>query len=183
MRPSGTLYKPADAFIAPKKTRGDCQMITLRKITLQNRRKMFKLEVSEEQRRFVASNLSSVASCYVLATNGGCPMPFAIYADEQMVGFVMIVYGITGYELPAIADGNYCILRFMIDARYQNRGYGRAAMHEILAYIRTLPAGLAQYCWIGYEPDNFVAKRLYESVGFRENGEISENEPVAILEL
>lgn len=46
-------------------------MITLRKITLENRRAIFNLEVSEDQRRFVASNLSSVASCYVLATNGG----------------------------------------------------------------------------------------------------------------
>ena len=75
-------------------------MITLRKITLENRRAIFNLEVSEEQRRFVASNLSSVASCYVLATNGGHPFPFAIYADEQPVGFVMLAYGITGYEAP-----------------------------------------------------------------------------------
>lgn len=100
-------------------------MITLRKITLENRREVFKLEVHEEQRRFVASNLSSVASCYVLATNGGYPLPFAIYADEQMIGFVMIVYGITGYELPQVAEGNYSILRFMIDKKYQGQGYGK----------------------------------------------------------
>ena len=45
-------------------------MIELRKITLENRRAIFNLEVSEEQRRFVASNLSSMAFCYVFATNG-----------------------------------------------------------------------------------------------------------------
>lgn len=67
------------------------------------------MEVSDDQRRYVASNLSSVASCYVLATNGGHPIPLAIYADEQPVGFVMLTYGITGYDLPSIADGNYCI--------------------------------------------------------------------------
>lgn len=158
-------------------------MITLRKITLENRREVFKLEVAEDQRRFVASNLSSVASCYVLATNGGRPLPFAIYADEQMVGFVMIVYGITGYELPKIADNNYCILRLMIGQQYQNRGYGREAMIKILEYIRTFPAGHAQYCWIQYEAENTVAKKLYESFGFRENGEICENEPVTVLKL
>jgi hypothetical protein len=32
-------------------------MITLRKITLDNRRSIFNLEVSEEQRQYVASNL------------------------------------------------------------------------------------------------------------------------------
>lgn len=158
-------------------------MITLRKITLENRREMFRLEVTEEQRRYVASNLSSVASCYVLATNGGHPLPLIIYADEQMVGFVMLVYGITGYDVPKIADGNYCILRLMIDARYQNKGYGREAIQKILDYIRTFPAGPAAYCWIQYKPKNTVAKRLYESCGFRDNGELCENEHVTVLKL
>jgi len=159
-------------------------MITLRKITLENRRAIFNLEVSEVQRRFVASNLSSVASCYILATNGGHPFPMAIYADEQPVGFVMLTYGITGYdELPSIAGDSYCILRLMIGQQYQNRGYGREAMGKILEFIRTLPAGPAHYCWICYAADNFVAKKLYESFGFRENGEISHNELISVLRL
>ena len=132
-------------------------MISLRKITLENRRELFNLKTMEEQRHFVASNLSSVASCYVLISNGGCPLPFAIYSEEQMVGFVMI------------------------DEQYQRRGYGREAMQKILDYIRTFPAGPAELCWISYEPDNVVAKRLYESFGFHENGEIANNEPIAIL--
>jgi diamine N-acetyltransferase len=167
----------------PSAEESEIEMITLRKITLENRREMFKLEVTEEQRRYVASNLSSVASCYVLATNGGCPLPFIIYADDQMVGFVMIVYGITGYEIPKIAEGNYCVLRLMIDAKYQNRGYGREAMEKILDYIRTFPAGPAEYCWIQYKAENTVARKLYESCGFRDNGEICENELVTVLKL
>lgn len=99
-------------------------MISLRKITLENRRLIFNLEVAEDQNRFVASNLSSVASCYVLLTNGGTPFPLAIYADEQPVGFVMITYGITGYEIPSIAHDSYCILRLMIDREHQGKGYG-----------------------------------------------------------
>lgn len=141
-------------------------MITLRKITLENRRAIFNQEVSENQRGFVASNLSSVASCYVLITNGGHPFPFAIYADEQPVGFIMLAYGITGYEEPSIADNNYCIMRLMVDKEYPNRGYGREAMNKILEFIRTFPAGPAQYCWIPYKPDNVAAKKLYESFGF-----------------
>lgn len=158
-------------------------MITLRKITLENRRAIFNLEVSEDQRRFVASNLSSVASCYVLATNEGHPFPFAIYADEQPVGFVMITYRITGYELPTIADDGYCILRLMIDKQYQNRGYGREAMKKIMEFIRTFPAGPAQYCWIPYKAENVAAKKLYESCGFRDSGECIENEQITVLRL
>ncbi|MDR0294335.1 MAG: GNAT family N-acetyltransferase [Oscillospiraceae bacterium] len=147
-------------------------MVTLEKITLENRREMFNLEVGEEQRRFVASNLSSVASCYVLAVNGGHPMPFCVYAGGRMVGFVMIVYGVTGYETPPVAEGNYCVLRLMIDQKYQRRGYGREAMRKVLDYIRTFPAGPARYCWIGYAPGNEAAQRLYESLGFRYGEEI-----------
>jgi diamine N-acetyltransferase len=156
-------------------------MIMLRKITLENRRAIFNLEVSEEQRRFVASNLSSVASCYVLATNGGHPFPFAIYLDGQPVGFVMITYGITGYDLPSIAHDSYCIVRLMIDKHHQNRGYGREAMKKILGFIRTSPAGPAHYCWISYKADNFPAKKLYESFGFRDNGDIHGDELITVL--
>ncbi|MGF7144853.1 diamine N-acetyltransferase [Anaerotaenia torta] len=158
-------------------------MVSLRKITLDNRRELFRLEVTKEQQQYVASNLSSVASCYVLATNGGHPMPFAIYAEEQMVGFVMIVYGNTGYDQPEMAENNYCILRLMIGQQYQGNGYGREAMTRIMEYIRTFPAGQAQYCWIPYEADNIVAKKLYESFGFRDSGEVYNNEPVTVLGL
>ncbi|MDR0271385.1 GNAT family N-acetyltransferase [Paenibacillus sp.] len=158
-------------------------MITLRKITLKNRREIFNLEVSEEQRRFVASNLSSVASCYVLATNGGHPFPFAIYSDGLPVGFVMLTYGITGYDLPSIAHDSYCIVRLMIDRHHQNRGYGLEAMKKILEFIRTFPAGPAHYCWISYKAENLPAKKLYESLGFRDNGEIIGDELITVLPL
>ncbi|MGG1516368.1 GNAT family N-acetyltransferase [Paenibacillus oryzisoli] len=158
-------------------------MITLRKITLDNRRDIFNLEVTEEQRRFVASNLSSVASCYVLTTNGGHPFPFAIYSEGQPVGFVMLTYGITGYDLPSIAHDSYCILRLMIDKHHQNRGYGREAVRTILEFIRTFPAGPAHYCWISYKADNSPAKRLYESFGFRDNGETIGDELITVLPL
>lgn|GEM_PF-4942563 len=67
-------------------------MITLRKITLENRRSIFNLEVSEEQRQYVASNLSSVASCYVLATNGGSPSTCNSQLDlHVIVGFHIVL--------------------------------------------------------------------------------------------
>lgn len=57
-------------------------------------------------------------------------------------------------------------------------------MEKILEYIRTFPVGRAQYCWITYFSDNIVAKKLYESFGFRDNGEkINGNELVTVLNL
>jgi diamine N-acetyltransferase len=95
----------------------------------------------------------------------------------------MVVYGITGYDEPAFAANNYCILRLMIGSQYQKQGYGTDAFGKILDYIRTFPAGPAECCWISYEADNLIAKKLYESFGFRECGEIYNNEPVSVLKL
>lgn len=139
--------------------------------------------MAEEQRQYVASNLSSVASCYVLATNGGHPFPLIINADEQPVGFVMLVYGITGYDEPSFAADNYCILRLMIDKEHQNRGYGREAMAKIMAFIRSFPAGPAECCWISYKQDNLAAKKLYESFGFQDNGDVFNGESITVLQL
>lgn len=158
-------------------------LITLRKITLENRRQVFNLEVFEEQRQFVASNLSSVATAYVLETNGGHPMPFAIYHDETVVGFVLIAYGITSYELPKIAEGNYTIMRFMIGKQYQSQGFGKEALYKIIEYIRTFPKGKAKYCWLEYSPINTSAERVYKNAGFYDNGEIVNNAVVALLQL
>ena len=71
----------------------------------------------------------------------------------------------------------------MIDKKFQNRGYGKEAMKKILEYVRTFPAGPAKYCWICYEESNITAKKLYESFGFRENGEICNNELITVLQL
>lgn len=158
-------------------------MISLRKITLDNRREMFNLKVSDEQKKYVASNLSSVASCYVLSINGSQPFPLAIYADEVMVGFVMIIYGETGYDQPTYAKDSYCIMRFMIDEAHQGKGYGKEAFGSIVDFIKALPAGPAECCWIPYKEENKVAKNLYESYGFKNTGEIINSEIIARIKL
>lgn len=158
-------------------------MIVLRKITNENRREMFNLKVSEDQKKYVASNLSSVASCYVLSTNGSQVFPRIIYDDQKMVGFVMIIYGNTGYEQPEYAENNYCLLRLMIDERYQNNGYGRKAMVKIIEFIKSFPAGQADYCWISFKDDNTAAKGLYESFGYIDSGQVINGENISLLKL
>ena len=71
----------------------------------------------------------------------------------------------------------------MIDKRYQNKGYGKKAMQLALDYIKTFPCGKAEYCWLSYEPENQVAKKLYESFGFEETGDMDGEEIIAKLKL
>ena len=160
-------------------------MIHLEKINSKNVWDILRLHVSKEQEDFVAPNGLSIIEAYVAITGNGHTFPFGIYEEELPVGFVMIGYGVDdSYENPPpVAYGNYSIWRLMIDEKYQHRGYGREALRLALDFIRSYPCGRAEYCYLSYEPENKTAKELYAEYGFTENGEMDEEEIVAVLKL
>lgn len=159
-------------------------MMELRKVDASNMWELLALGVSPEQERFVASNTRSILDAYACNASGGTALPFGIYADGVPVGFLMIGYGCEDWpEAPAIAHGSYSLWRFMIDQNHQGRGYGKAALELALQFIRTLPCGPAELCWLSYEPDNQAARSLYHRFGFRETGEKDEGELIASLRL
>ena len=127
----------------------------------------------------------SIIDAYTTIIYNGYDYPFGIYDDDIPVGFVMIGYDKDDYwdDAPAIADNNYNLWRLMIDKKYQQKGYGRKAIELALEFIKTFPCGRAEYCWLSYEPDNKVAKALYESFGFIETGDMDGEEIIAALKL
>jgi diamine N-acetyltransferase len=154
--------------------------ICLRPITSENWIECINLKPTAQQQEagFVASNAVSLAQAY------GEPwwQPYAIYADQTMVGFVMYgrwpASGVDPLHDEAL-PGIDCILRFMIDERYQGRGYGRAAMEQAITQIKAQPDVRAIH--LSYEPDNVAAARLYTGVGFRPTGRIVGGEEEAWL--
>lgn len=159
-------------------------MIELRKVDSGNVWKVIKLSVDAEQEDFVATNTESIIEAYTTITSGGVALPFGIYNDDCLVGFVMFGYGTSGDEdEPVIAQNNYSIWRFMIDKNFQHKGLGKKALLASLHYLETMPCGIADYCWLSYEPENIVAKKLYSSQGFQENGEMCGDEIVSVIKL
>lgn len=153
-------------------------MVRLEKIDGKNYSQCIRLEVNEKQKAFVASNVYSLAQAYIsMVEEDSVLMPYAIYNDEDMVGFVMLEY----YEEKG--EKVYEIGRMMIDKTYQGKGYGRAAMEQAIEIIKGFPCGLADKVNISYMPDNHTAKRLYYSLGFFETGEMEGDEVCAVLEL
>ena len=160
-------------------------MLRLEKVNGANVWDVLKLSVNDTQKDFVASNEVSIIEAYTAITANGFAFPFGIYDDDTPVGFVMVGYGSDDYweDAPAIAEKNYSLWRLMIDKRYQHKGYGKKAVELALDFIQTFPCGKAEYCWLSYEPENTVAKELYASFGFVENGDMDGEEIIAVLKL
>ena len=161
-------------------------MVHLEKVTHKNVWDIVELEIFESQHPFVASNEQSLMEAYIAITSGTAyAYPFGIYDDETLVGFLMIGYheGAIDENPPKATLENYTLWRLMIDKRYQRKGYGREAIRLALEFIRTWPYGRTDYCALSFKPENVVAKKLYQSFGFIENGEMDGDETVAVLKL
>ena len=162
--------------------------IHLEKVNTKNFDALIDLEPAKAQREYVADNIYSLAEAYATIAEGRFAQPFGIYVGEVPVGFLMIGYNIddeADLEKQYYVKDSYLIWRFMIDEKYQNKGYGKEAMRLALEYVRSFPCGEAEYCWISYEPENEKAKGLYQSFGFVEEPEIPEgwSEIPAVLKL
>ena len=140
-------------------------MIDLRKITEENFIDAFNLKLSQGQERSVSHPVRSLAQAYVYRDQ--C-QPFGIYDGDTMVGYVMVIYD---YDVP-----EYDIWHMMIDASKQGRGYGSAALDEVLAYIRTKPFGPSDRVTLTCNTENGHALNLYRNKGFRETGAADEDE-------
>lgn len=141
--------------------------VTLRPLTAVTWEEAARLEVLPEQGDFIASNLWSIAELQFYPTLRG----FTIHAAGEMVGF--LVWGISP------DDNRPWLYRFMIDRRFQGRGYGRAALQRFLTHAREQGAAEMN---VGYHHDNSVAERLYLSAGFAPQGTAPWGELMARLD-
>jgi diamine N-acetyltransferase len=69
----------------------------------------------------------------------------------------------------------------MIDADHQGKGFGTAALRALvdLMVVRLAPGEI----YLGYEPGNVVAARLYARFGFVPTGESVNGEIIARLDV
>src|SRR5690349_15824248 len=96
--------------------------VRLEPITPENFDECVNLKVADAQSSFVATNLRSIAQSKVYPN----VTPMAVYARDEMVGFVLF-----GHD-----DGRYYLVRIMVDERQQGKGYGRAAIVEVIDALR-----------------------------------------------
>lgn len=136
----------------------DRSAVELRDLTIDNWEECARLTIAPEQAGLVDANAWSLAE----ARYHTWMLPQAIYHGATMVGFTM--FSIT----PDPREGRHWVHRFMIDQRYQGRGFGRAGMRAVVRRMAAIPG--CDEIWIGYDRRNAAAAALYHSLGFVETG-------------
>jgi len=126
-------------------------------VTRENWEAALMLKVKKGQQRFVPTVAESLASAYIKPWDEALD-PYVICRDKSIVGFFYISY------TPDSKD-NYWIGGFMIDKKFQGKGYGKLAFAQILEFIPHIHT----YCELislTVEKDNLTARKLYETFGF-----------------
>ena len=139
--------------------------ITLKRIDESNFIDCFNLKLAMGQEKYVSNPVRSLAQAYVYYNQ--C-VPFGIYAEDTMVGYVMVIYD---YD-----EEVYNIWHMMIDRAFQKRGYGKSALQEVLKYIASKPFGSSKTILITCNPQNEVATVERCVLGFTETGRSDDDE-------
>jgi len=136
-------------------------MVQLKEITKDNLDEVLRLSVAEHQKSFVSTTADSLAQAYVYRDTA---FPFAVYADEKPVGFIMLGY----YE----SRKQYTLWKYLIDKEHQGKGYGKEALKQGIKYLKEQFD--AKEIYTGVSLGNEAAKGLYKSMGFTQTGLIEE---------
>jgi diamine N-acetyltransferase len=142
--------------------------VEFRPITEENFDDVLKLNQAEDK-LFVAPNVYSLAQAWLYHN----ARPYAIYAENRLVGFVMLDWDEASRECG--------LWRFLIHKDERNKGYGKATLLKVIEMAKQNQK--FDYVQLSYVPGNHSAEHLYESVGFKATGEIDEGEVVMLYRI
>ena len=142
------------------------KMIRLIPVTEDNWLDIANLSVREHQRNYAAPAIGILARGYVYRDCNA--RVFAFEENGVIVGTALV------REFPDEPFG-YDLQQFMVDRRYQNRGYGSQALQLILDGLKK--EGRYDHVELCVKKADAEAIHLYEKFGFADSGYIDEDLP------
>ncbi|MGL1893329.1 MAG: GNAT family N-acetyltransferase [Spirochaetaceae bacterium] len=143
--------------------------LELRELDDSSFNEIIKLQVFEPQKKCVATNVYSIAQ----ASFNKNSWYRGIYVNDKAVGFIMLIID---HKEP-----EYFLWRFMIDKKYQGKGYGKIALDHVIKYLKQFPKAkvLEGTCHVGDDsPLNFYLK-----YGFTETEEWEDDEKLITIDI
>ena len=141
-------------------------MLKLIEVNEQNWLEARNLSVTEAQRGYLDSPLGIIARGYIYRSDRA--RVIGIADGDTLIGLALVR---DLDEEPACYD----LQQFMIDRRYQGRGYGTAALRMLLSELeKERKYDCVEVC---VKKDDAAALRVYEKAGFTDTGYIDEDAP------
>lgn len=141
-------------------------MIQLIELTERNWLDVARLSVSDKQKQFLDSPVGIIARGYVYRH---CNAKVHVISNNDTIIGLALVRDLN--EFPPCYD----LQQFMIDARFQNKGYGTEALTLILMQLRA--EGKYDCVEVCVHKEDASALRVYEKLGFVNTGYIDEDAP------
>ncbi|HEM2864985.1 TPA: GNAT family N-acetyltransferase [Streptococcus suis] len=133
-------------------------MIRLELVNKDNFDQVLDLEVAPKDQRRVASVEYSLAQAWLYREEGHL-LPYAVKSGQRIVGFVL---------LSIQEDKSYYVWRLLIDRHYQNRGYGKEVIRQVIGLAKEDPS-----CYtitMNYVIGNHKMRYILEKLGFQSVG-------------
>ena len=156
-------------------------MIELRDITWDNFWDIINLKTYDSQTNFLPSNAIFMAEAYINLKFHYPDVCFAIYNDDVPIGFTKIVFVQKNEKQFNFAENTYYIDALMIGENYQGKGYGKAALTQILHFIEKEPWGSVESIKLSCYDENEAAIALYRKFGFKKTkNHVKDNDKLTI---
>jgi len=141
-------------------------MISLIEITEENYFEVCNLKVSPEQEDYVASSVHIIARAYAKRNRNA--QALAIANDNTIIGVLMYM---ELHEEPAC----YTIEQFLIDSRFQNKGFGKQALKQVIDFLSNERKYEAIEVCVKMEDTQAI--KVYNDNGFVDSGYIDPDVP------
>ena len=141
-------------------------MIKLAEVTEENWLTVASLSVKETQKAFLAPAIGIIARGYVYRN---CNARVIVIENEETIVGVALIREFTDEPL------GYDLQQFMIDQRYQGKGYGSAALALILDELRL--ERHYDHVEVCVKKTDTEAIHLYEKYGFIDSGFVDDDSP------
>ncbi|HFI0543010.1 TPA: GNAT family N-acetyltransferase [Streptococcus suis] len=133
-------------------------MIRLELVNKDNFDQVLDLEVAPRDQRRVASVEYSLDQAWLYREEGHL-LPYAVKSGQRIVGFVL---------LSIQEDKSYYVWRLLIDRHYQNRGYGKEVIRQVIGLAKEDPS--CHTITMNYVIGNHKMRYILEKLGFQSVG-------------
>lgn len=148
-------------------------MIQLKDICKENWHEALDLPTGEDHKKFVASNLYSIAQAQFYPGQKS----YGIYLGDRMIGYALC--GVNhGFDRNPGTE--FWICRLMIAEGERFKGYGKEATKLIINLAHDM--GFDKV-YLSTEEENAKGIAFYQSLGFRLNGEMLDDEVILCYQL